>query len=108
MPGERGHIDEADKFAEVINQLMDELGMDASWCTREELHEAVRACYAVRGKCWDEFVLWCLYGDDTRAKTMALARAQIRTRGGRGWSSRARTSIEDGLLWTGRGGGCTR
>ena len=74
-PVEYELLDALDLYAQVMNEILSEMGVDSRNYTREDLHELARAGFAEFNKIYDEFVLWVLYGNDKRARTMAMMRA---------------------------------
>ena len=68
-------LDALDLYAQVMNEILGEMGVDSSRFEREDLHELARAGFAEFNRIYDEFVLWVLYGNDKRARTMAMMRA---------------------------------
>ena len=68
-------IDALEKYAEVMNELLSEMGIDSRNYTCEDLHDLARTGFAEFQKIYDEFILWVVYGNDKRAKTMAIMRA---------------------------------
>ena len=75
-------IDALEKYAEVMNELLSEMGVDSRTYTREDLHDFARTGFAEFQKIYDEFVLWVVYGNDKKAQTRAMLRA-IRDKKGR-------------------------
>ena len=75
-------IDALEKYAEVMNELLSEMGVDSKNYTRENLHDFARTGFAEFQKIYDEFVLWVVYGNDKKAQTRAMLRA-IRDKKGR-------------------------
>lgn len=75
-------IDALEKYAEVMNELLSEMGVDSRNYTREDLHDFARTGFAEFQKIYDEFVLWVVYGNDKKAQTRAMLRA-IRDKKGR-------------------------
>ena len=74
-PVEYELLDALDLYAQVMNEILGEMGVDSSRFEREDLHELARAGFAEFNRIYDEFVLWVLYGNDKRARTMAMMRA---------------------------------
>ena len=74
-PVEYELLDALDLYAQVMNEILGEMGVDSSRFGREDLHELARAGFAEFNRIYDEFVLWVLYGNDKRARTMAMMRA---------------------------------
>ena len=68
-------LDALDLYAQVMNDILSEMGVDSRNYSREQLHELARAGFAEFNGIYNEFVLWVLYGNDKRAKTMAMVRA---------------------------------
>lgn len=68
-------LDSLDVFACVVDELMGDMGLDSRKYTRDEIRYMVRECFSVHEECWQEFVLWVIYGNDKRAKTLAVMRA---------------------------------
>ena len=67
-------LDALDLYAQVMNEIFGEMGVDSSRFEREDLHELACAGFAEFNRIYDEFVLWVLYGNDKRARTMAMMR----------------------------------
>ena len=76
-------IDALEKYAEVMNELLSEMGIDSRNYTREDLHDLARTGFAEFNKIYDEFVLWVVYGNDKKAQTMAMLRAMKNKKGRR-------------------------
>ena len=74
-PVEYELLDALDLYAQVMNDILSEMGVDSRNYSREQLHEFARAGFAEFNNIYDEFVLWVLYGNDKRARTMAMMRA---------------------------------
>ena len=74
-PVEYELLDALDLYAQVMNEILGEMGVDSSRFEREDLHELARAGFVEFNRIYDEFVLWVLYGTDKRARTMAMMRA---------------------------------
>ena len=68
-------LDALDLYGEVMNQILAEMEVDGSKYTREELHQLARAGFDEFDRTYEEFILWVLYGDDQKAKTLARIRA---------------------------------
>ena len=73
-PVEYELLDALDLYAQVMNEIFGEMGVDSSRFEREDLHELACAGFAEFNRIYDEFVLWVLYGNDKRARTMAMMR----------------------------------
>ena len=76
-------IDALEKYAEVMNELLSEMGDDSRNYTREDLHDFARTGFAEFQKIYDEFVLWVVYGNDKKAQTRAMLRAMRDKKGRR-------------------------
>lgn len=76
-------IDALEKYAEVMNELLSEMGVDSRNYTREDLHDFARTGFAEFQKIYDEFVLWVVYGNDKKAQTKAMLRAMRNKKGRR-------------------------
>ena len=76
-------IDALEKYAEVMNELLSEMGVDSRNYTREDLHDFARTGFAAFNKIYDEFVLWVVYGNDKKAQTRAMLRAMRDKKGRR-------------------------
>jgi len=76
-------IDALEKYAEVMNELLSEMGVDSRNYTREDLHDFARTGFAEFNKIYDEFILWVVYGNDKKAQTMAMLRAMRDKKGRR-------------------------
>lgn len=74
-------LDALDLYGDIMNEILAEVGVDSSKFTREDLHDLARTGFSKFNGIWQEFVLWVLYGDDKRAKTMALLKAARRKNG---------------------------
>ena len=74
-------IDALEKYAEVMNELLGEMGVDSRNYTREDLHDFARTGFAEFQKIYDEFVLWVMYGNDRKAQTRAMLRAMRNKKG---------------------------
>jgi hypothetical protein len=74
-------IDALEKYAEVMNELLSEMGVDSRNYTREDLHDFARTGFAEFQKIYDEFVLWVVYGNDKKAQTRAMLRAMRNKKG---------------------------
>jgi len=74
-------IDALEKYAEVMNELLSEMGVDSRNYTREDLHDFARTGFAEFNKIYDEFVLWVMYGNDKKAQTRAMLRAMRNKKG---------------------------
>lgn len=74
-------IDALEKYAEVMNELLSEMGVDSRNYTREDLHDFARTGFAEFQKIYDEFVLWVVYGNDKKAQTKAMLRAMRNKKG---------------------------
>lgn len=74
-------IDALEKYAEVMNELLSEMGVDSRNYTREDLHDFARTGFAEFQKIYDEFVLWVVYGNDRKAQTRAMLRAMRNKKG---------------------------
>lgn len=74
-------IDALEKHAEVMNELLSEMGVDSRNYTREDLHDFARTGFAEFQKIYDEFVLWVVYGNDKKAQTRAMLRAMRNKKG---------------------------
>lgn len=68
-------LDALELYAQVMNEILAEMGVDSREYSREQLHELARAGFAEFNGIYNDFVLWVLYGNDKRAKTMAMVRA---------------------------------
>ena len=76
-------IDALEKYAEVMNEVLSEMGVDSRNYTREDLHDFARTGFAEFQKIYDEFVLWVVYGNDKKAQTRAMLRAMRDKKGRR-------------------------
>lgn len=76
-------IDALEKYAEVMNELLSEMGIDSRNYTREDLHDLARTGFAEFQKIYDEFILWVVYGNDKKAQTRAMLRAMRDKKGRR-------------------------
>lgn len=76
-------IDALEKYAEVMNELLSEMGVDSRNYTREDLHDFARTGFAEFQNIYDEFVLWVVYGNDKKAQTMAMLKAMRNKKGRR-------------------------
>lgn len=76
-------IDALEKYAEVMNELLSEMGIDSRNYTREDLHDLARTGFAEFNKIYDEFILWVVYGNDKKAQTRAMLRAMRDKKGRR-------------------------
>lgn len=76
-------IDALEKYAEVMNELLSEIGVDSRNYTREDLHDFARTGFAEFNRIYDEFVLWVVYGNDKKAQTRAMLRAMRDKKGRR-------------------------
>ena len=74
-------IDALEKYAEVMNELLSEMGVDSRNYTREDLHDFARTGFAEFQKIYDEFVLWVMYDNDKKAQTRAMLRAMRNKKG---------------------------
>ena len=74
-------LDALDLYGDIMNEILTEVGVDSNKFTREDLHDLARTGFSKFNDIWQEFVLWVLYGDDKRAKTMALLKAARRKNG---------------------------
>ena len=79
--GEVYLIDALEKYADVMNELLSEMGVDSRNYTREDLHDFARTGFAEFQKIYDEFVLWVVYGNDRKAQTRAMLRAMRNKKG---------------------------
>ena len=79
-----GFLDMRDLFADTLDALMSELGIDGGSCDLKTLRAIVAECFGLQAACDEDFILWVLHGDDERAKTLARVRGGIR-RGRRRW-----------------------
>jgi hypothetical protein len=68
-------LDALELYAQVMNEILAEMGVDSREYSREQLHELARAGFAEFNGIYNDFILWVLYGNDKRAKTMAMVRA---------------------------------
>lgn len=68
-------LDALDLYADIMNEILSEMGVDGKNYTRDELKSFAKAGFAEFDNIWQDFLLWVLYGDDKRAKTMAIVRA---------------------------------
>lgn len=66
------------KFTDALSELMTELGYDYNNYTKKEIDSMLYACCREFDSIWDDFVLWVLYGDDKKARTIALIRTGVR------------------------------
>lgn len=70
------HLEDAwDLYAKTMDEILSEMGVNGQDWTREDLHDLARTGFAEFQKIYDEFILWVVYGNDKRAKTMAIMRA---------------------------------
>lgn len=70
------HLEDAwDLYAQAMDEILGEMGVNGQDWTREDLHDLARTGFAEFQKIYDEFILWVIYGNDKRAKTMAIMRA---------------------------------
>lgn len=70
------HLEDAwDLYAKAMDEILSEMGVNGQDWTREDLHDLARTGFAELQKIYDEFILWVVYGNDKRAKTMAIMRA---------------------------------
>lgn len=67
-----------DLFADTLDALMSELGIDGGSCDLGTLRAIVAECFKLQGRCHEDLILWVLYGDDERAKTLARVRGELR------------------------------
>ena len=68
-------LDALDLYGQVMNEILGEMGVDSTRFTREDLHDLARTGFAEFNRIYDEYILWVLYGNDKRARTMAMMRA---------------------------------
>ena len=68
-------VDALDKFAQVLNAMMDEMGMDGKSYTVKELRYIVAECFKEFKHCFMQLLDWIMYGDDRKARFMNLIRA---------------------------------
>ena len=70
-------IDAHVKFAKILEDMLDEKGIDHNNYTQKELHQFIKDGTSISQECWEEYLLWVLYGDDKKAKTRAMLRANM-------------------------------
>lgn len=71
-------IDAPVKFTKILEDMLDEKGINHNNYTQKELHQFFRDGTSVFQECWEEYEMWLLYGDDKKAKTRAMLRASMR------------------------------
>lgn len=78
------HLEDAwDLYAKTMDEIMQEIGISSDKFTREDLHDLARTGFGEFQKIYDEFILWVIYGNDKRAKTMAILKAMKNKKGRR-------------------------
>ena len=78
------HLEDAwDLYAKAMDEIMQEIGISSDKFTREDLHDLARTGFGEFQKIYDEFILWVVYGNDKRAKTMAILKAMKNKKGRR-------------------------
>lgn len=76
-------VDAYDAFARILSEMMAEYGLVRPNVSKSDMDETIRLCCETFRATWDEYVLDLLYGDDARARTMAVLRASIDVQAGR-------------------------
>lgn len=65
-------------FADVMSDVMTEMGHDRNNYTDAELIVTVKECCTVFDEIWEEFLAEALYGNNKKERTHALIRMNIR------------------------------
>ena len=73
----REYIDALDLFAQELNAMMGEMGMDCESYTPKQLRMIVRECFDEQPTIYADFMAWVEHGDDQRAKTLDVLRASL-------------------------------
>lgn len=62
-------------FSSILSDMMVDAGIDYGTCTNSQVHTTMAICCKEFERCWDEFVLWVIHGEDERAKTLEIVHA---------------------------------
>ncbi len=68
-------VDALDRFAEELDKILSEIGVSGENYSRDDLRDLARTGFAEFNKIYDEYLMWVMYGDDKKAKTLAMIRA---------------------------------
>jgi hypothetical protein len=68
-------LDSYHVFSSVLSEEMGGQGIGYDSCTRTQVDSTIAICCEEFERCWDEFVLWVVHGDDERAKTLEIVHA---------------------------------
>lgn len=64
-------------FADTLSDMMREMGMDTEHYDISDLKSTIAICTAEFGTTWADLMQWVEYGDDQRAKTLAMIRLNM-------------------------------
>ena len=67
-------------FTNELNEMMKDNGLDYSQCSKEEVRKTIALATSYSRKCYEDFMMWVLYGDNNRAKTLGLLRATLKAK----------------------------
>ena len=69
-----------DVFSNELIKLMKEYRIDNSCCSKEQFHKTIALATLQSRKCYEDFMMWVLYGDDSKARTLGLLKAILRNK----------------------------
>lgn len=65
-------------FTKTLNDMMEEEHLGYDTCSREEVDVTIALAVKDFNHCWEELLLFALYGEDKKAKTRGLLRAKMK------------------------------
>lgn len=70
--------DADDIYTNTMNEIFDKFDVNLEKYTREEIHELAKLGTSQFSRCYDELMLWVLYGDNKRLFTRHLLKLAIK------------------------------
>lgn len=67
-------IDVRTKFIDILSDLMTEMNLTYDHYTKKEVDSMIKSCTVIYDDLWIDFLWDVFYGDDKKARTLALIR----------------------------------
>ena len=75
---ERTYKTAHDVFTKTLDEMMEEVHLGYGSCTVDEVDVTIALATKEFNHCWEELLLFALYGEDKQAKTRGLLRAKMK------------------------------
>jgi len=66
-------------FMNELIKIMEEYKLNDQYCTKEEVRKTISLGVSVNQKCWEDLMIFVLYGNNKKAKTKGILRAMIKS-----------------------------